>query len=201
MLLPGSPTGVSAGPGACAQPAPLPSFCGSYVALWYGLPALILLGVWVSLQPTLVLDLVVAGLPPELRNLPPDRMNLLSNELKNLVAGTPAGGSQDPLLFEAANRYLGLRGLGTAFLWVLVLTLVASGGAYSWLSLTPTLRARNRVERVTGLLLILSSALAHLHHPRHLAVGAVRGPPVLPSGARRRAPARAEMESPDGPAR
>ncbi len=51
----------------------LPSFYGSYTALWCGLPALIVFAVWATLQPGVIIDLVVAGMPPELRNLPPDQ--------------------------------------------------------------------------------------------------------------------------------
>ncbi|HPE72557.1 MAG TPA: phosphate ABC transporter permease family protein, partial [Candidatus Competibacter sp.] len=41
----------------------LPSFYGSYTALWCGLPALIVITVWAVLQPGIILELVVAGLP------------------------------------------------------------------------------------------------------------------------------------------
>ncbi|MBL8250646.1 MAG: phosphate ABC transporter permease family protein, partial [Candidatus Competibacter sp.] len=83
----------------------LPSFYGSYAALWCGLPALIVLTIWAALQPSVIIDLALAGLPPELRDLPPDRLNLLVNDLKNLIAGNVVSSAPDPAMLEAANRY------------------------------------------------------------------------------------------------
>ena len=45
-------------------------------------PALIVVTVWAVLQPGIILELVVAGLPPELRELPPDRLGLVLNDIK-----------------------------------------------------------------------------------------------------------------------
>ena len=138
----------------------LPSFYGSYAALWCGLPALIVLAVWAVLQPSVIIDLVVAGLPPELRDLPPDRLNLLVNDLKNLVGGNIVSSAPDPAMLEAANRYRNLQIVGNASLGVVVLTLAIAGILYAWRAISPTLRARNRVERVVNFFLIASSTVA-----------------------------------------
>ncbi len=138
----------------------LPSFYGSYAALWCGLPALIVLAVWAVLQPSVIIDLVVAGLPPELRDLPPDRLNLLVNNLKNLVGGNIVSSAPDPAMLEAANRYRNLQIVGNASLGVVVLTLAIAGILYAWRAISPTLRARNRVERVVNFFLIASSTVA-----------------------------------------
>ncbi len=138
----------------------LPSFYGSYTALWCILPALIVFALWVTLQPGIIVDLVVAGLPPELRNLPPDRLNLVVNDLKNLVSGNFVSSTPDPAMLEAANHYRNLRTIGNASLWVVVLTLATLGIAYAWRAISPTLRARNRVEQVVNLFLIASSTIA-----------------------------------------
>lgn len=138
----------------------LPGFYGSYVALWCGLPALVILIVWAILQPNVLTHLVVAGLPPELRDLPPDRLNLLINELRNLISGTFFSSTSNPALQAAAERYQNLRLIGNAALWVLVLAAAVAGGTYAWRRIAPTLRARNRVERVVNLALIASSTVA-----------------------------------------
>ena len=138
----------------------LPSFYGSYAALWCGLPALLVLALWATLQPGVIIDLVVAGLPPELRDLPPDRLNLLVNDLKNLIGGNFTSGTPDPAMLEAANRYRNLQVIGNASLWVVVLTLAIAGVTYAWRTISPTLRARNRVEQVVNLFLIVSSTVA-----------------------------------------
>ena len=138
----------------------LPSFYGSYAALWCVLPALIVFALWVTLQPGVIVDLVVADLPPELRNLPPDRLNLVVNDLKNVVSGNFVSSAPDPAMLAAANHYQNLRTIGNASLWVVVLTLATLGMAYAWRAISPTLRARNRVEQMVNLFLIASSTIA-----------------------------------------
>ena len=138
----------------------LPSFYGSYAALWCGLPALLVLAVWAALQPGVAIDLALAGLPPELRDLPPDRLNLLVNDLKNLIAGNIVSSAPDPAMLAAADRYRNLQAVGNASLWAVTLALAIGGLAYAWRAISPTLRARNRVERVVDLFLIASSTVA-----------------------------------------
>ncbi|MCP5196910.1 MAG: phosphate ABC transporter permease subunit PstC [Gammaproteobacteria bacterium] len=138
----------------------LPSFYGSYAALWCGLPALIVFAVWAALQPHVIIELVVAGLPPELRELPPGRLNLVVNDIKNLVSGNIVSSAPDTVVLAAADHYRNLQTIGNASLWVVVLTLAMAGIAYSWRAISPQLRARNRVEQVVNLLLIASSTVA-----------------------------------------
>ncbi len=92
----------------------LPSFYGSYTALWCLLPALVVLALWMTFQQGIIVDLVVAGLPPELRDLPPDRLNLVVNDLKNLISGNFVSSTPDPAMLEAANRYRNLQVIGNA---------------------------------------------------------------------------------------
>jgi len=138
----------------------LPSFYGSYAALWCGLPALLVFALWAAAQPNLVVNWVVAGLPPELRDLPPDRLNLVINDLKNLVGGNFVASASDPVMVEAAERYRRLQAIGNAALWVVVLSLAIAGIAYAWRAISPALRARNRVEGVINIFLIASSTVA-----------------------------------------
>lgn len=138
----------------------LPSFYGSYTALWCGLPALIVVTVWAVLQPGIILELVVAGLPPELRELPPDRLGLVLNDIKNLVSGNIVSGAPDPTILAAAEHYRNLQLTGHVCLWIVALLLATAGIVHGWRAISPKLRARNRVERVVTLLLIISSTVA-----------------------------------------
>ncbi|MBL8260743.1 MAG: phosphate ABC transporter permease subunit PstC [Candidatus Competibacteraceae bacterium] len=138
----------------------LPGFYGFYAALWCGLPALAVLALWAIAQPGILVNWVVAGLPPELQNLPPDRLNLVVNDLKNLVSGNFVSSASDPVMVEAANRYRQLRAIGNAALWVAVLSFAIGGIAYAWRAISPALRARNRVEGIINLFLIASSTVA-----------------------------------------
>lgn len=138
----------------------LPGFYGSYTALWCGLPALLVFALWIALQPSLITDLVVAGLPPELRALSADRLNLVVNDIKNLVNGNIVSSTPNPDILEAANHYRNLRTIGNSALWIVVVSLALAGLAYSWNAISPTLRARNRVEQIVNVFLIISSTLA-----------------------------------------
>ena len=138
----------------------LPSFYGSYTALWCGLPALAVLALWTALQPDILTNLVVADLPTELRDLPPDQLNLVVNNLKNLVSGHFVSSTTDPAMQAAAERYQNLRLIGNAALWVVALSIAMGGIAYAWRRIAPTLRARNSVESVVTIFLIASSTVA-----------------------------------------
>lgn len=138
----------------------LPGFYGSYTALWCGLPALLVLALWVALQPGIIIDMVVTDLPPELHSLPADRLNLVINDIKNLVNGNIVSSTPNPAILEAANHYRNLRVIGNTALWLVVVSLAIAGVAYGWSAISPTLRARNRVEQVVNLFLIASSTLA-----------------------------------------
>jgi phosphate transport system permease protein len=138
----------------------LPSFYGVYTALWCGLPALLVFAVWITLQPSAIMQLVVAGLPPELRDLSPDRLSLVMNDLKNLVSGHMASSTPEPAMLAAAARYQHLRLIGNTALWVVALSLAIAGIAQAWRAISPTLRARNKVEGLINLFLIISSTVA-----------------------------------------
>lgn len=138
----------------------LPSFYGSYMALWCGLPALIVLAVWVALQPSLIIELVVADLPPQLRELPEGQLNLVVNDIKNLVSGNMVSSTPDTTILAAVDHYRQLQMIGHSALWVVVLSLAIAGIAHAWRVISPTLRARNRVEQVIEVFLIASSTVA-----------------------------------------
>ena len=138
----------------------LPGHYGWMAALWAGVPALMLLGAWLALQDTIITRMVVAELPAELRELPEQRLNLLVNNVKNLASGNIVAGDPSPEVQAAAAGYQRLQGLSRMLMWVLVLLLAVLGALYALRSITPKLRARNRVELVVKGFLILSSMVA-----------------------------------------
>jgi phosphate transport system permease protein len=140
----------------------LPSYYGFYTALWCGLPALFVFVFWMIMGSTLITHLVVADLPPEMRELPPDKLALLVNNIKNLVQGNIVSETASPALQAAADHYRRLQTIGNASLWLLVLALAIGGGAYARRAITPRLRARNRVEQVIMVFLVVSSTIAIL---------------------------------------
>jgi len=138
----------------------LPSYYGTYVALWCGLPALLLLGIWLSLQGSLVEALVVAGLPAEAQGLSADRLSLLMSDIKNLARGNVVRQQPDPVVVAAAAHYSRLQGTAIAAMVVVVLAAAIVGLSLAWRQVAPQMRARNRVERVVMVLLIVASLVA-----------------------------------------
>ena len=138
----------------------LPSYHGFYTALWAGLPSLLVLGLWTALQSTVVVDLVVADLPAETRQLPPSELNLIVNDIKNLASGNIVSRQVSPEMQAAADHYRSLQQTGAAAMGVVVLCIAILGGGFAWRAVSPKMRARNRVEWIVMALLVLSSSIA-----------------------------------------
>jgi phosphate transport system permease protein len=138
----------------------LPTYYGFYTALWCGLPALAVLGVWGMFQSTIVTELLVRDLPVELRELPPDRLGLVINDIRNLVTGSAVSHQVTPEIQVAAEHLRELRSTAYAALTVIVLAFGIGGGTIAWRQVSPRLRARNRVEAIVVALLVVCSIIA-----------------------------------------
>ena len=139
----------------------LPGYHGLYTALWAAIPALLLLAVGVTLQGPAITWIVVADLHREVRDLPPERLNLVVNDIRNLAAGNIAS-RKSPAMIAAADRYVRLQGYGAVALTVAVLALATVCGAMSWRTIKLGKRARNSVERTILGFLMASSTIAIL---------------------------------------
>ncbi len=136
----------------------LPSYYGSFVALWCGVPALLIVVAWMSLEPTVVRWLLLESLPPELAGLPEERLGLLVNEVRNVVAGY--GRDADPAVLAAAERYSFLKTVSFAAMAVVAIAAALAALAASWRRIEPGLRARDQVERIVIGFLIAGSTVA-----------------------------------------
>ena len=140
----------------------LPTYYGLYAGLWCSLPALLLLAAWSAMEGTLLTHLVVAGLPEELRQLGPDRLNLVVNDIRNVVEGNIVSRTPDAAILAAAERYRELKQISTVAMFGLGLSLAAAGGWFAFTRIRPAHRARNAVESITKGLLIACSVIAIL---------------------------------------
>jgi phosphate transport system permease protein len=141
----------------------LPVYYGWYVALWAGLPALLLLVAWIGLQERVITQLLVQTLPDELTaGLSSGRMGLLVNDIRNLATGNITSGALTPAVQEAAMRYRRWQDIAALAQWSLVLSAVLAGLAFAWRKLSPQFRARNRVEATVKVILILFASIAIL---------------------------------------
>ncbi|MGH6719875.1 MAG: phosphate ABC transporter permease family protein, partial [Alphaproteobacteria bacterium] len=137
----------------------LPSYHGAYVALWCGVPALAVALAWLIAEPHIIERLVVGAMPAEFRDLSPDRLGTVVNEVKNLAAGYVAR-EPEPALRAAAEQYVSLRATGFAAMAVVSLAVAILGIVIGRRHVAPGLKARNRVERVMSLALMLGSTVA-----------------------------------------
>lgn len=139
----------------------LPSYYGLYTAMWCALPALVVIGLWMAVQPTVIVDLLIQDLPPAMQELPRPQLELVINDIKNIAAGNNmVSGVDSAALQKAAAHYKSLQATSAAAMAVVALSLATLGGALAWRRISPRMRARNRVEGIIVGLLALSSSIA-----------------------------------------
>ena len=151
---------VAGGSGGVKTLHSRPTYYGTLAALWCGIPALLLFGFWLAFETNIVTRLVVADLPADIRALPPERVSLIVNDIKNLALGNIVAGEVDSTMEAAADHYRNLRATGNAALAVATLALGIVGIIVVRRRISPALRARNLVERVIKYLLIVCSTFA-----------------------------------------
>jgi phosphate transport system permease protein len=138
----------------------LPGHYGLLTAIWCGLPALIVLGVWVALQDMVITRLVLAQLPAEVQGMPAQQLSLLLNDLRNVVAGNVPPTMVPEYTRAAAAEYLKLQGIARLAVTVVVLAVGIAGLLVIRARIRPDLRARNAYERVIEWGLFACSAVA-----------------------------------------
>jgi phosphate transport system permease protein len=137
-----------------------PVYYGLLTALWCAIPALIIFAAWNIFESTIITRLVVSDLPEEIRSLPPDRLNLVINDIRNLVSGNVVAAVVDQNMQAAANHYRHLQSISNAALAVAALAVCMIATVILRSRISGRLRARNQVERIIRLILIACSTLA-----------------------------------------
>jgi phosphate transport system permease protein len=140
----------------------LPGYYGYFTAIWCLLPALLVLLVWVALEPGIIIALLVKQLPAEQQALSSGELNLLLNNIQNLANGDAISGRADAMLQDAAARFTAYSAASRRILVVLTLGTAGLGSVLAWRRISPTFRARNKVEQVVLVLLIAASSIAIL---------------------------------------
>jgi len=138
----------------------LPSYYGMLVAAWCGLPALLIVGVWNFGQDAVVSRLVIEQMPAETRALPASELGLLMNDVRNVVEGNLTAEQVPAMAAQGAREYQRLHSIGNGALAVLAICAALFGAAVVWRRISPTLRARNSVERIVQFMLLFCSTIA-----------------------------------------
>jgi len=157
----GRAAALAAGAGGAARLHSVPNYHGWYAALWAVLPALAFFLVWQLVSPALVTGAVLHG--PAAALLPADAMGraALLEEARGLAAGDLAAAfnpEAERLAPAFRSALLHYAMIGTA----LALILAFAGGAFGYTRLKRDFRARNKVERLVMIVLLLASLIAIL---------------------------------------
>ncbi|MDG1905262.1 MAG: phosphate ABC transporter permease subunit PstC [Arenicella sp.] len=142
--------------------ATLPSYYATLMSLWALLPALLLVFLWLVMDGSIISGLVRSELPLEAKQLNPDSLGLLMNQIGNLAEGV---GTLDALGAEykpAVDRLIHLNSISATAMPVLVMLVMLIGMILGFRTIKADNNARYAVERVFNAVLFISSSIAVL---------------------------------------
>jgi len=137
-----------------------PHYYGYMVAIWAGIPALLILVLWTAFNSSIVTSLTVSGFPESIQSQSKDAIGLMMNEVKNLTDSGNLEAEPDPVLREAASHYLRLQNISTLAKTAVVFAISLLGMLWGWRLISPQTRARNSVERVVRWAMIICAAIS-----------------------------------------
>lgn len=138
----------------------LPKYYGYYMALWCGIPALLIFSCWHFFESTIITSIIISGLPEHITAVSEQQLNLFLNEIRNLVNNSISASDVSPEIAAAADHYGELQNISNTALFVVAIALGLGGATYAWLRIHEQQRARNKVERVILVFLIACSTIA-----------------------------------------
>jgi phosphate transport system permease protein len=138
----------------------LPSHYGALMALWTGVPALILLISWHLLEGPIIDHLLTAQLPAHIQAADSAQIQLAISKVHNLATGS--GLAADPSLMPAVNHLAALNERTLLLNSAMALSLCFICLAVTYRRIKPKLRARTEMEKIVNLLLLSSSGIAVL---------------------------------------
>ncbi|MCC2110759.1 MAG: phosphate ABC transporter permease family protein, partial [Hyphomicrobiales bacterium] len=162
------------------------AYYGAFVFIWASLPSLLLLGLWLIVQPVVVDRMVAAQIPAAaiesagnaslvngvVRQVAEGLSRLTPKERRDLdigvVAARPLMASKgvalasdvEPYMIRAADTMNAMQATGTIGRTAAVLIAALAGFAIAFLRIRPAMRARNSVETVVRGVLMVASLVA-----------------------------------------
>lgn len=140
----------------------LPGYHGAYVALMVFLPAAMLMALWLVLSPQVVQWMLESRLSDQMQGMTEARQSLLLSDVRNLAFGDIVSRTPDPALQQAADFFRGATQTSSFIMALAVVALAVAGLFYSRARLTKSFRARNTVERIIDVIMIVASCVAIL---------------------------------------
>ena len=137
-----------------------PQYAGAFVALVAGLPAFLVMLAWIAFDEPVVRAMVLSSLPAEARADGADA-DALIREVLQVVSGRTFG-EPEPYMRAAGDYYVALSGISLWLMYAASLGVAVLCGALAYRSVAPEFRARNRVESIVTVLLVVASCIAIL---------------------------------------
>jgi phosphate transport system permease protein len=137
-----------------------PTYHGALVALWCALPALLIFSCWLAFEGQVITQLVLDDLPESIRRLPEDRLGLVINDIRNIESGSFRSQAVDSAIQAAADHYRRLRSISSRALTAVMIALMAAAALFVRSRISVGLRARNQVEGILTVLLVVCSTIA-----------------------------------------
>jgi phosphate transport system permease protein len=139
-----------------------PSYHGAFVAAWVGIPAFLLVLLWITLQGPVIDQLILASLPVGTTDgLDKGQIGLLLSEIKSVAAGNIFG-EPSVVVQEAAERYQRWQTIARYAMIAAALSVALLGLVVTSSRISPEFRARHATERVMTWLMIACSLIAIL---------------------------------------
>lgn len=138
----------------------LPTHYGTLMALWTGVPALILLLAWNLLESPVINHLLIAQLPTEIQASSSTDIQLAISKVYNLASNS--GLAADASLMPAVNHLLALNERTLLLNSAMALSLCLIGAIFTYRRIKPELRARTEMEKIVNIILLSSSGIAVL---------------------------------------
>ncbi len=139
----------------------LPFYYGMLTALWSGIPALFLLGLWTIFQSEFIEFFLIQQLPAEVRQLDSNELGLVLNKIYNVAYGQYVGEAQ-PMILQAAEQVIALERKSQWLMSVLVLLSLVVIAAIVWMKIHPQMKARLSVEVIFKNALLACACIAIL---------------------------------------
>ncbi|MFT5082708.1 MAG: phosphate transport system permease protein [Lentisphaeria bacterium] len=147
--------------GGISQLNSLPNYYGLITALWAGLPAIFLVGLWGIFQSDIIEALVVLELPSEIGATDENEIGLLLNKIYNVAYGQHVGDAPSYII-KAANFVLTCQKYSLWLISIVVVLLMLVVTFLAWMRIQPDMRARVSVENIFRNALLGCSCIAIL---------------------------------------
>ncbi|MAL97445.1 phosphate ABC transporter permease subunit PstC [Hydrocarboniclastica marina] len=140
----------------------LPSYYAAKAALWSGIPAFIMLGLWASFETEIIQGIVIASLPQELQPDNLSRASLTLSQIRNVATGAFSPDQVPPAIADAAKLLLTLNNQSQQLMSGLVVAVAVLGGFLAWTRISPRLNARVQVENTLRRIFFICAGIAVL---------------------------------------